>query len=376
MSSPLVRGLVLAALAQATCGVPPPPAWQDESASPFVTGPYLLLAPPDGALVACKVGGAAPVVQWWPEGEGEGSAREVTAVRDRDLWVASLAALPPGRIGYRVRSARGDSAVQHFRTGGVAGEHFRFAVYGDTRDGHQIHRAVVEGMAREDLDFVMHTGDMVANGGVTAEWDLFFQIERPLLDHVPIVPAIGNHDTGGRLNYPRYFQVDRRTGGLRYMVHDWGHLRALVIDVGVEFRQGSAQYAFAEHVLREGAERGMLMAILLHNPAYSSGAHGSDLDVQEVIGGLASRYGVELVVSGHDHDYERTIPIAGVTYLVSGSAGAPIRPVRPRWFTAEARTEPHYILVDAEASQLVVRAVNLRGEVFDSVVLPDNAPAR
>jgi Icc-related predicted phosphoesterase len=116
------------------------------------------------------------------------------------------------------------------------------------------------------------------------------------------------------------------------------------------------------------------MVMALHYPPYSSGEHGSSPDVQGPISTLARRHGVELVLTGHDHDYERTRPIDGTTYVVTGSSGAPIRPIQPRWFTAEARTEPHYVLVDVEPERLILRAVNLRGETFDTAVIDANPP--
>ncbi|CAN0594479.1 unnamed protein product, partial [Laminaria digitata] len=104
-------------------------------------------------------------------------------------------------------------------------------------------------------------------------------------------------------------------------------------------------------------------------------AHGSTLEIREVIGDLAPKYGVELVLAGHDHNYERTKRIDGVTYMVAASGGAPIRRLRPSWFSAAVRTEPHFVIFDVERGSLVGRAVNLNGETFDSFVIPPN-PAR
>ena len=91
---------------------------------------------------------------------------------------------------------------------------------------------------------------------------------------------------------------------------------------------------------------------------------------------LLYEHGVEIVVNGHDHDYERTNPIDGTTYIVSGSAGAPIREVKPHAFSATVRTEPHYVLIDVEKDRLFLRAVNLAGNTFDSTVIPANPPGR
>lgn len=371
------------------CGVPSArvSTWSEPDPGVFTTGPYILIAGQGKAFIAMKAQlDKPPIVEWWVAGRATAStdsgAREpdvtrVSAELNADLWIATLEKLPVGEhIEYRVVSEAGNTEPATFRVGTKPGESFRFAAFGDTRTGHDIHRAVVEAMAREDLEFVAHTGDMVERGGIQKQWDLFFQIERPLLVSTPIVPAIGNHDMGRRRYFRHYFMHRRWTRNRRYFAHDWGNLRVLVIDGGIECRDGCEQYAYAERVLAEGAEQGKLMVMMLHYPPYSSGKHGSNKAVQKSISELAQRHGVELVLAGHDHNYERTKKIGGVTFIVSGSAGAPIRPVRPQWFTAEARTEPHYVLVDVEPNRLVVRAINLKGDAFDSVVLLPNPPAK
>ena len=69
-----------------------------------------------------------------------------------------------------------------------------------------------------------------------------------------------------------------------------------------------------------------------HKPPYSSGGeHGSNLDVREAFGPLFERHGVQLVLSAHEHDYERLVPWRestdlsrqAVIYFVSGGGGAP-----------------------------------------------------
>jgi len=369
--------LVACALLAAACGIPSgaPAPWEDPSDDLFTTGPYILLGQESGqAFVAFKAElEQPPKVEWWI---GPGERTAVLATRTDDLWVVRLEGLPIGdKISYRVLSEIGDTPAEQFRVGVKDGETFRFAVFGDTRTRHNIHRAIIEAVARENIEFFAHTGDMVDRGGVKSQWDLFFQIERPLLRHAPILPSIGNHDKGARQYYRRYFMHRLWARNLRYYYKDWGNLRIVAVDGGIECREGCTQYGFVEQALAQGAAQGKLMVMMLHFPPYSSGAHGSHKGVQKPVSDLARTYGVELVLTGHDHNYERTVPIDGTVYIVSGSAGAPVRPVRPRWFTAHARTEPHYVLVDVEADRLVLRAVNLKGVVFDSATIEAVPPA-
>ena len=376
-------GFVLCALA---CGIPTiePDSWDTVQPGPFSVGPYIVPGGDGTVFVAVKSTGKVSV-EYWFEGKGAPSSAQkvpsgvvvlaVEAKSQDDLMVATLRDLPSDRqVGYRVRGDSGVTPIHRFRVGRAPGESFRFAAFGDTRTGHSIHRAVVEAVARERIDFVMNSGDLVDRGGVRAQWDKFFRIEQPLLQKAPIIPAIGNHDWSGRQYFRRYFMLSRWTGDRRYYVQDWGDLRILTVDSGIECREGCEQYRYAEKALAEGAKLNKLMVIQLHFPPYSAGKHGSNKAVQKPIADLARRYGVELVVTGHDHNYERTKVIDGTTYVVTGSAGAPIRPVTQRKFTAHTRTEPHYVLFDVADGQITLRAINLEGEVFDSAVLRPNPP--
>jgi predicted phosphodiesterase len=366
----------LLAVVGVACGVPPGLAttWEEPEPGLFTTGPYILLGKAGQAFVAVKSTDLKepPRVEWWV---GDGARTVVAAEEYDDLWITTLEDLPVGDvISYRVRSIKGDTPPYQFRVGVEEGESFRFAAFGDTRTGHSVHRAVVEALARENIEFVLHTGDMVERGGKQSQWDLFFQIERPLLVDRPILPSIGNHDLGARQYYRRYFMHRLWARNLRYYYHDWGNLRIVAMDGGIECRDGCTQYGYVDRVLEQGAEQGKLLVMMLHFPPYSSGDHGSHLGVQEPVTQLAKRHGVELVITGHDHNYERTVEIEGTTYIVSGSAGAPIRAVRPQWFTAHARTEPHYVLIDVEGHRMTLRAVNLKGEVFDTHIIEPNPP--
>ena len=366
------RILLIALVATACSGAPP--EWNEPDRHPLLVGPYVMLVGQNDALVAFRhFGRVTPIVEWESANGRKGS---VPSVREGDLYSAVLRDLPPGEeVTYRVMidgseaargSCRGHRPIDQSK--------FRFAAFGDTRTNHQVHRALIETVAKEDIDFYLHTGDVVERGGKPEQWTTFFQIERELMAKAPIVPAIGNHDLGNRGYYERYFFLDKWSNGRSYFVTDWANLRIISLDVTIICERRCQQYRDVERALAEGAAQNKLMVMFLHNPPYSSGAHGSNITLREVVGALAKRYGVELVITGHDHNYERTKAIDGTTFIVSGSAGAPIRPVLPSDFTAEARTEPHYVLVDVDAGHLALRAINLRGEVFDDALIPDNPP--
>ncbi len=354
-------------------GWPPQvPEYQSDD-FPFEIGPYLVRMAADRAAVVLRVDSPkAPKIFYRV---GDGPEQEQETIRYDDLWVASLDKLPADQpINYRVKVGGFMSKTSRFFIDRPRGKNLRFVAYGDTRTGHQVHRALVERIAREEVDFFINSGDLVEFGGVDKQWVRFFNIEAPAMANSFLFPSVGNHDNSPRNSFRKYFLCDLWAHGNRYFFHDWGDVRVISLDSEIELRKGSDQYTFLEQTLKEGAAEGRIMILSLHYPPYSSGSHGSNPEMQEVLGELGPKYGVELILSGHDHNYERTKPIGGVTYMVAASGGAPIRQVRPNTFTAAFRTEPHYVIFDLDHGKLVGRAVNLAGEAFDTFVLPPNPP--
>ncbi len=354
-----------------SCG-PGAREWSDSAPQILLTGPYVLLTGPEKALIGFRnTSGERATIEW----KTERRAGSQAAKREGDRYWATLTGLTRGElIKYEVKLGSRTAGAGSFRVGPAAEEKVgRFAVFGDTRTNHQVHRSIIEALANEKIDLFLHTGDMVERGGKPDLWDTFFQIERPLMAKAPILPAIGNHDLGNRGYYNSHFFLDKWAKNTSYYVTDWGNVRFISLDVTVVCVR-CLEYEFVVRALEEGAAYGKTMVLFLHNPPYSSGGHGSDLQLRGVIAPLAKKYGVELVVAGHDHNYERTKPIDGTTYIVSGSAGAPVRPIEPQEFSASARTEPHYVLIDSDGDKLTIKAVNLRGEVFDNTIIPPNPP--
>jgi acid phosphatase type 7 len=68
--------------------------------------------------------------------------------------------------------------------------------------------------------------------------------------------------------------------------------------------------------------------VFLHNPPYTCAplpAHTSDMDVRGILCPLFEQYGVNMVFTGHNHEYERNYA-NGVYYIVTGGGGAPLHP--------------------------------------------------
>jgi len=196
---------------------------------------------------------------------------------------------------------------------------FSFVALGDTRTNHSAHQSVISRIVTLAPDFVLHTGDFVEDGRIAAQWDTFFEIESDMARRSPLFGAIGNHERDSA----NYFEAFHLPGNERWYSFDYGnaHFMALQVDGYAEYASGSEQYAWLENDL-VNSDRAWKI-VFFHIPPYSSGRHGSDISVRDELGPLFAQHGVDLVLNGHDHDYERSV-VSDVVYIVTGGGGAPL----------------------------------------------------
>jgi len=104
---------------------------------------------------------------------------------------------------------------------------------------------------------------------------------------------------------------------------------------------------------------------VMHDAPYSaSPKRGSNLAVREATHPLFVEYGVDLVLTGHNHIYERTIPQQGVTYVVTG-AGAKVSEIGDAEFIAATVKGLQFMMAEVEGDTMRLQAINERGEVVD-----------
>ena len=183
-----------------------------------------------------------------------------------------------------------------------------------------------------------------------------------------LLAILGNHDIRDG-NGPAQLEALGMEGPYWKRVYAQGD----VIVVGLDSNNidDAAQLEFVDAALADSVARFKIVA--LHHPPYSAGYQGSSLDVRATICPLVVRHGVQLVLSGHDHDYQRSVPIDGVTYVVSGG-GAGTRRTGSDDFTAVSWSWHHFLDICVFDDRLELRAINQDGRVGDRWTSP--APRR
>ncbi len=110
-----------------------------------------------------------------------------------------------------------------------------------------------------------------------------------------------------------------------------------------------------------------------HHPIYSSGVYGTNQTFVKVLTPLFRKYGVQLYINGHEHSYERTRPVNGTTYLITGNAGATLRPVNRSEWTAYSDSRYGFTVLDVHDDLIEVKAIDTNYQVFDRGTIPIKA---
>jgi len=286
----------------------------------------------------------------------------------------ALAGLEPGSTYcYRVEDVDESSQRGSFRTAPVGEDSsFSFAVVGDSGSGGKGQLAVASLLRRLAPDLILHTGDVVYPAGEERHYDRrFFAPYEELIKDVPVFPVLGNHDVrkGNGAAFLENFHppLGNPDSTKRYYSFDWGNAHFVALDSelyhGDKRVSSREQKTFLERDL--AATRKRWKVVFLHRSPYGSSRHGGDDKVRYDLEPVLARHGVDLVFAGHDHVYERTVPIRGVTYVVSGGGGRRLYPAGKGRLTARSKSVHHAVLVRVDGDNLSLEATEPDGTVFD-----------
>jgi acid phosphatase len=262
------------------------------------------------------------------------------------LAALALAATPAAA------AATGIVVIGDFGVGGEA-ERARGAAVERFASRHRVDALVTLG----DNDYTERPAAFRSNWRASFGW--------AAADGLLVAGTLGNHDVrvrGGRyefglLGMPR-----------RYYRRGLGDVALFLVD---STRLGDAQLRRLDAWLAASTAPWKIVA--MHHPAFSCGGYLGDARVRSRLVPILRRRGVDLVLAGHDHNYQRFAPRRGVTYVVHGGGGTRLYPLRscPASFPARVagRAMHGWLHLVADAFTLRLRAVGPRGGVRDDFTL-------
>ena len=244
----------------------------------------------------------------------------------------------------------------------------RIAVSADTGMRNAAQRRVADRMAeeakKEPYDAFLIGGDLVyPDGDAALTQQSVIDPYKPVLEDATLVPALGNHDVDSGEGADILRQLGRDSA---WYVEKVGPVRVIVLDSN---RVGNAQQtAWLRRVLAEKQPSGTWTFALMHHPAYSAGYHGSTKSVQRQWVPLFEQAGVDLVLAGHEHDYQRSNVLDGITYVISGG-GSKLRKTGRASFTAASASVLHYTDLLVYEDRIEGRAITPEGKTLDEFTI-------
>lgn len=252
----------------------------------------------------------------------------------------------------------------------------RFAIIGDNGTGERPQFEVAQQMEafRKDFpfDFVLMMGDNIYGSKTTQDFKRKFEDPyRNLLSAgVKFYACLGNHDhTAERLYKPfnmngeRYYSL--KNGNVQFFALDSNYMDPPQVDWLDKQLSGS------------GAT---WKICFFHHPLYSHGKfHGSDLDLRARLEPILVKYGVDVVLNGHEHVYERVNPQHGINYFVLGNSGElRLNNLSPSPDTAKGfDTDRTFGLVEIAGNDFNFQIVSRTGATVDSGLFqPRPRPAK
>jgi predicted phosphodiesterase len=342
---------------------------------PILKGPYLHALASDRVEVRFELDhAAAAVLEVAPEGaEAQAKRIESKAADFHAVMVTGLDAQK--RYKYTVRVAGADASaapVGSFTTAPKddATQSFSFMVYGDNRTDAAAHAALVRAMKKEPSDFLVHTGDFVGDGSSAEDWQQFFDIESELLRDRCLFACVGNHELFDKVgtSFLRYIGPGAQIGEDKPKLYGsvrWQNTRFFFLNFMTDDR--AAEKAWLEEELtKSDKEPGIVWRVaVMHHGLWSSGPHGKNKRMHEAqIPALLRKHDVDLVLSGHDHIYERGYA-EGTRYLVSGGGGAPVYEINATAGSRKSEATRHYVLVTMSPTSAKIAAKRADGSTLD-----------
>jgi predicted phosphodiesterase len=260
----------------------------------------------------------------------------------------------------------------------------RFMVMGDTGQGdkgqYDTGREMAAIRQQFPFEFVVMVGDNMYGADSPADYVQKFETPYKALSDagVKFYAALGNHDNPNQRSYGlfnmaghRYYTFRASPGGLGKISH--GGVRFFAID---------SNYLSKEQIdwlSKELGSSGSDWKIcFFHHPLYSSGkTHGSALETRAVLEPIFVKNGVNVVLTGHDHIYERIKPQQGIYHFVVGSSGSLRKGDLTRTDMTVKGYDQDYVFMLAEIAgdEMYFAALTRTGQIVDSGVLARPHPA-
>ncbi len=282
---------------------------------------------------------------------------------------------------YIIKGANDNERVYNFRSSKQVEEQTVFCAYGQSRNqdiATVTHRQLINRIALEKPDFIVHTGNML-NGGQRGNPSLFgrdwtqnfFTPLAPLLNHLPFYIVPGQHDLSYQNGAESMHTVFPKLKRFTIQVERRGLLGLAIITLPHRLSEWKQRREEIELAL-QGLDGARWRVLCMHVPPYASGMRDWISDDGYGLWELLQRYRVDLVLSGRQPQYQRSVPIHlnknvehAITVINTGLGMHPLT-VNDAYIAAKNDRLAHYVRVSCDKQFLRVQAKDVQGRILDN----------
>lgn len=270
-------------------------------------------------------------------------------------------------------------------------EKFSFMYLGDMHVGYDENSA---GVCKDlidkaladcpDLKFALQGGDLVDQTDDIKQWEEFFDMQVGVFDHIPFMPAMGNHEAKDESIYLKSFALpENGPEGLKEHDYsfDYGNVHFVVMDsnlMGIEGDISKAGMEWLENDLQDSTKKWKF--VMFHYPPYGVSSHGNKECeiIKENWVPILERNDVDMVFVGHQHVYMRSYPISeeevqesptdGITYLLGVSGNKTyLNPEDSKYISTVVAGQDaiSYSLISIDDDVLTLTTARADGSILD-----------
>lgn len=238
--------------------------------------------------------------------------------------------IPATTYSYRVGSRKQDAWSEYstFTTAPGSPASFSFVYIGDTQAKPERVGKMLKAIEKRhpEASFYMIGGDLVNIGDSRNRWDDLLANAGGVFSRKSVAPAMGNHDFGdqnfGAAIYNAYFKPSNRRDSQAGAVPNYSFRYGDAFFIVINSLDVSAQTEWLERELRYAAESGhAFKAAMFHRPVYNPRKGRTNSTAKKQWVPLFDKYGVDLVLTGHDHSYMRSKPLRAGKAVADGEFG-------------------------------------------------------
>ena len=301
---------------------------------------------------------------------------------------------PDTKYLYRVGDGVNWSEWFEFHTAKNKPARLRFIYLGDAQNDLKSHWSRVIRGAFSDMpkaDFILHAGDLVNRDSADDEWGEWFYAGGWINGMIPCVATPGNHEYGPGKKLTKHWRAcftfpENGPPGLEETVYSIDIQGVRLISLNSN-EQVEEQVPWLEAQLKQNPQRWTI--VTFHHPIYSTARGRDNPQVRKHWRPLFDRYGVDLVLQGHDHTYGRSglmrednlleginLKDQGTVYVVSVS-GPKMYTLEPRpWMVSSAMNTQLYQLITVDGDRLHFESRTANGSLYDEFELRKTASGR